>query len=189
MIARLTGTASRITHNPLVLDVHGVGYAVFVPQKLLSMARTDAPLTVYTHTHVREDALQLFGFASEDELNLFEQLLTVSGIGPKTALAVLDRGGATIRKAIAAADVDFFMTVPRLGKKNAQKIIIELKNKLGSPTDLDLTRDADGETKQIMDALLSMGFDQKEVKGVIAKLPEGTIESKVRHALKTLAKR
>lgn len=188
MIARLTGTVAQTSHNPLVLDVHGVGYAVFVPQNLLSSAHENMPLTVFTHTYVREDALLLFGFSSQDELHLFDLLLTVSGIGPKTALAVLDRGGDAIRKAIIEADVDFFTAVPRLGKKNAQKIIIELKHKLGSLADLDLSRDTDGETKQITDALLSMGFDRTEIKRVIAKLPQGTIEEKIRHALKTLAK-
>lgn len=179
MIALLTGTVIR-TH-PLVLDVHGVGYLVSVPQKFT--ATIGQKLTIHTYTHVREDLLQLFGFASVEELSLFELLLTVSGIGPKTALAVMDRGVLSIQRAITASDVDFFMTVPRLGKKNAQKIIIELRAKIAGATgDIPET----GETGQISSALISMGFDRKELKEVLKKLPEGPLEEKVKFALKML---
>lgn len=186
MIAQLTGSVTRMHMNPLVLDVHDVGYAIFVPQKLLMTAMKDQKLTLYTHTYVREDALQLFGFASPEELTLFDLLLTVSGVGPKTALAVLDRGPDAIRRAIVSSDVEFFMTIPRLGKKNAQKIIIELKSKLGSTSDLDLTQEESGDTKQIIDALMSMGFDRKEAREAIKKLPDGTLETKIKFALKML---
>lgn len=189
MIAQLTGTSIRIHKNPIVLDVHGVGYAVHVPQKLLTTVTKDQKLTIYTHTHVREDTLQLFGFSTEEELALFDLLLTVSGIGPKTALSVLDRGVSAIRNAIVSSDVEFFMTVPRLGKKNAQKIIIELKSKLGSTSELDLSKDDSGDTKQIIDALISMGFDRKEARETIQRLPDnGSLEQKVKSALQLLGK-
>lgn len=187
MIAQLTGTVVRMRHNPLVLDVHGVGYAVFVPQKFLTQSAPDQKLTIYTHTHVREDALLLFGFATEEEIALFELLLTVSGIGPKTALLVMDRGVEAIRRAIVTSDVEFFMAVPRLGKKNAQKIIIELKSKIGSTSDLNLSDDEGSDTKQIIEALISMGFDRKEAREAVKKLPaDGTMESKLKFALKML---
>lgn len=187
MIAQLTGTVIRMHHNPLVLDVHEVGYAVHVPQGLLATTTVGQQLTVLTYLHVREDVLQLFGFSSEEEMSLFELLLSVSGVGPKTALAVLDRGGTAIKRAIIASDVEFFMAVPRLGKKNAQKIIIELKSKLGSTSDLDLTDETSGDTKQIIDALITMGFDRKEAREAVKKLPaEGTLEQKVKFALKML---
>lgn len=179
MIAQLTGTVLRA--HPLVLDVNGVGYLVSVPQNIpTTIGET---LTVHTYTHVREDTLQLFGFASEEELSLFELLLTVSGIGPKTALAVMDQGVASIQKAITSSDVDFFMTVPRLGKKNAQKIIIELRSKIAGTTgDIPET----GETSQISSALISMGFDRNELKEILKKLPDGSIEEKITFALKML---
>lgn len=187
MIAQLTGTIVRIHNNPLVLDVHGVGYAVFVPQKLLTTLTRDATITIYTHTHVREDALLLFGFGTEEELLVFELLLTVSGIGPKTALLVLERGVAAIRKAIVSSDVEFFMALPRLGKKNAQKIIIELKSKVGSTSDLDLSGEDHADTKQIIDALISMGFDHKEAREAVKKIPpDGSLGEKVKFALKML---
>lgn len=187
MIAQLTGFVARMHLNPLVLDVHGVGYAVYVPQKLLTTLMIKQSLTVYTHTHVREDALLLFGFATEEELIIFELLLTVSGIGPKTALLVLERGVAAIRRSIISSDVEFFISVPRLGKKNAQKIIIELKSKVGSTGDLDLSSEDSGDTKQIIDALISMGFDRKEARESTKKLPaEGSLEEKIKFALKML---
>lgn len=187
MIAQLTGTIIRMHQNPLVVDVHDVGYAVHVPQRILTSAVMGSRITLLTYTHVREDALVLFGFSSEDELALFELLLGVSGIGPKTALSVLDRGSNAIKRAIISSDVEFFTSVPRLGKKNAQKIIIDLKSKLGSTSDLDLSDKAGTDTKQIVAALISMGFDTKEAKEAVQKLPAtGTLEEKVKLALKTL---
>lgn len=187
MIAQLTGTIIRMHHNPLVLDVHDVGYAVYVPQRLLAIAVIGDKTTLLTYTHVREDALVLFGFSTEDELSLFELLLGVSGIGPKTALGVLDRGSDAIKRAIIASDVEFFTAVPRLGKKNAQKIIIELKSKLGSTSDLDLSGEESQDTNQVIAALMSMGFDRKEAKEAAKKVPtEGSLEHKIKTALKML---
>lgn len=186
MIAQITGTVVKTIPNPIIIDVHGVGYAVYVPQKFQTTVAPGTTITVHTHTYVREDALQLFGFATFEDLTLFEMLLSVSGIGPKTALAVMDRGSTAIQKAIASADVEFFMAVPRLGKKNAQKIIIELKNKLGAMAELDLAHEPHGDTKEIFEALIGMGFERKEVKDIMNKLPDGPIEVKIKYALKML---
>lgn len=183
MIGSLTGIVNSSLRNPLIIDVNGVGYAVHVPEKFFNLK--DQQIKVYIHTHVRDDALQLFGFMTPEELSLFELLITVSGVGPKTGLLVMDYGVAAIQKAITTGDVDFFTTIPRLGKKNAQKIIIELKNKMGGHNDLDLS----GETNEIMDVLLSMGFDKNEARSALKKIPlEGTVESKIKFALKQLGK-
>ena len=183
MIAQLTGTI--IQTNPPVIDVHGVGYRVFIPTRISRTLIIGQPTTILTHTHVREDSLDLFGFLSREELTIFELLLTVSGVGPKTALGIMDHEASHIRRAIEKGDVDFFTTVPRLGRKNAQKIIIELRSKLTGTTGA-LPEDTDSETKELADALVSMGFDRKEIRDVIRKLPEGTLEAKIRHALKML---
>lgn len=190
MIGLLEGTVVAKNKNPLILKVGGVGYAVHVPDRLLSKLTLNQPTTVFVHTHVREDSLMLFGFSTTQELALFELLLTVPGIGPRIALAVVDRGVAAVEKAITTGDVDFFTTIPRMGKKNAQKIIIELRTKLGAVADLDLTEDATGETKEVLEALLSMGFERKEALAVIKSLSENdvTLEQKVRSALKLLGK-
>lgn len=184
----LTGLVEEKTHNPMIVNVGGVGYAVRIPARLLTNLETGKTYTFFIHTHVADDALDLYGFTNRDELDLFKLLLTVSGIGPRTAIAITDRGASAIQTAIMTSDVDFFTTIPRLGRKNAQKIIIELKSKLGSTRELDLAEDANGETKQILDALLSMGFVRHEIIGAIKKLDKSdiTLEQKVRHALKML---
>lgn len=187
MIGYLSGTIQEKFPNPIIVDVGGVGYVVHVPDRLASKLTVKEPCKLYIHTHVREDALDLYGFLTKEELTLFKLLLTVSGIGPKTGLMVIDRGVAAIQKAVSDADVDFFTTIPRLGRKNAQKIIIELKNKLGSLQELDLTEE-NGETKELMDALLSMGFARSEIASVIKKLSgnETTLEQKIRKALQLM---
>ncbi|MEK7129456.1 MAG: Holliday junction branch migration protein RuvA [Patescibacteria group bacterium] len=183
----LTGTIAISGRNPIVLDVHGVGYSVSVPPRLLSRFTKETKQILYIHTHVADDALDLYGFPDQEELLLFKLLLTVSGIGPRTALNIIDQGVPHVSKAVATSDVEFFTSIPRLGRKNAQKIIIELKSKLGSTKELDLTGDSDGETKQLLDALTGMGFAKSEVMEVVRKLDGNkTLEEKIRQALKRL---
>jgi Holliday junction DNA helicase RuvA len=189
MIGKLKGTISNPT-NPIIVDVHDVGYLIHITDKLRSELITGNSYTFLIHTHIRDDAFDLYGFTTSQELALFELLLTVSGIGPKTALTVVGRGASAVERAVKLSDVEFFTSVPRLGRKNAQKIIIELKTKLGSLTDLDLSDD-NGETKQIVDALVSMGFAKQEVNAVLEKLADSdeSLEQKIRHALKLLGRR
>ncbi len=189
MIGRLTGTIDSNVHNPLIIDVHGVGYLVRVPERFLASIKLGKQHTLFIHSHVREDAFDLYGFAKQEELSLFELLLTVSGVGPKTALGVIDRGTDAVEEAVRKSDVDFFTTVPRLGTKNAQKIIIELKSKLGSTKSLNLAGES-GETKQVMEALASMGFEHGEIREAMKKLDtkDISVEHKVRHALKLLGR-
>ncbi len=190
MIGKLTGTIETTGQSPLIIDVHDVGYAVFVAAGELKKLKSGQKTTLYIHTHVRDDALDLFGFSQIEDLRLFKLLLTVSGVGPKTALSIIDRGARGIEKAVMNADIDFFTTIPRLGKKNAQKIIIELKNKLGGLLDIDLTDSGTNETKQILDALTAMGFDRRDATETIRQLnPADTLEQKIRASLKLLGKR
>ncbi|MBI4062493.1 Holliday junction branch migration protein RuvA [Candidatus Gottesmanbacteria bacterium] len=185
MIGLLTGAIEHLGVNPILVVVGGVGYSVYVPDSL--RGKLTKQETLFIHTHVTDDAIALFGFAKEEDLALFELLLTVSGIGPRTALAILDRGTTSIRKAISESDVDFFTMIPRLGRKNAQKIIIELRSKLGSITELDLTAD-NSETKQIRSALESMGFGRSEILEALKNIKGESTEEKIREALKYLGK-
>lgn len=189
MIGRLTGIIDSHIHNPLIIDVHGVGYVVHIPERHLAGIKPGRQHTLFIHSHIREDAFDLYGFATQQELVLFELLLTVSGVGPKTALAVTDRGVDAVENAVRKSDVDFFTTIPRLGTKNAQKIIIELKSKLGSTKMLNLEGES-SDTKQVMEALASMGFDRHEIREAIKKFDakDVTVEQKIRHALKLLGK-
>jgi len=183
MIARLTGIIESNTRSPLIVDVHDVGYLVHVPERFLASMKVNKSLTLYIHSHIREDAFDLYGFENQKDLSFFELLLTVSGVGPKTALLVIDRGVSAVETSVRKGDVAFFTSIPRLGTKNAQKIIIELKGKL------DLT-ESSGDTKQLTDALSGMGFDRQEIREAIKHLDakDVSVEQKIRHALKLLAK-
>ena len=188
MIGCLKGTVIHKKPESLILLVGGVGYLVHAAPSWLSQMRLNTESLLYIHTHVREDNISLYGFNLLAELELFELLLSVSGIGPKTALAIVDRGVDKIRQAIASADVAFFTTIPRLGTKNAQKVIIELKSKLGSTYELDLQNTDSGETQELMTALVGMGFSKAEVVTALRKLPVTAVKlsDKVRQALKIL---
>lgn len=190
MIAKLTGTISDLFETYIILDCHDIGYKVTLSLPLLQRAALSEKKTYYIYTHVKEDALALFGFASRKELGLFEMLISVSNIGPKTAMAVLNLGNVDqILSAIAKADSDYFLSVPRVGRKNAQRIIVELRSKIGSIGEIDLTFEESTENKEIMQALLDFGFERNEIKSVIKKLPkEGKIEGKIKFALKNLSK-
>lgn len=190
MIGALSGEVFYKKSDTFILMTHGVGYLVHIPPKLHSEVRVGDELTLYIHTHVREDILNLFGFATDAELHLFELLLTISGIGPKTALPIIDRGVGAIQKAVIEADVTFFTSIPRLGIKNAQKIIIDLKSKLGSSKELNLLDGESGETQEILEALTGMGFSRSEVKEVLTKLPREvvTVEEKIRSAFRLLGR-
>lgn len=179
MIGYLKGEIKYTNPDSIIILVNNVGYKVYVT-KLFPVG---SQVELFIHTHVREDALTLYGFASPSDLQMFEWLLDVSGIGPKTALLCLAQGSAKIAKAIATADVGFFTQIPRLGKKNAQKIIIELKNKMGGITDLNLSEDES--TNEAILALQSMGYTQTEaVKAIGIVGQENGVEETIRKVLK-----
>ncbi|MBU4016677.1 Holliday junction branch migration protein RuvA [Patescibacteria group bacterium] len=191
MIGTLKGTIEYREDPYLIIDVNGVGYRVLVSASVLSKINgIGESLKLYTHTHVREDLLELYGFGEPQDLKLFQYLISVSGIGCKTALAIYSVGGRKeIIQAIVENDVTFFTSVPRLGKKNAQKIIIELKNKLGGEGDIDLSQDG-SETQEVISALKNFGFTPLEARGAIKALKGAgeTVGEKVRLALKYLGK-
>lgn len=191
MIGSLCGKPEVVSPDSLIIDVNGVGYRVFVPTNLTENALKGKIIRLFIYTHLRDEALDLYGFATKDELELFKILLSVAGIGPRTALAILNNDIEEIRKAVATADVEFFTSIPRLGKKNAQRIIIELKPKIGTLSDLDLTGETTGETRQVIEALCSLGFSRKEVVQIIHQLPKEkmTVEEKIAAALKLMGKR
>ena len=191
MIGSLHGVVELFDGNSVLINVHGVGYRVHAPQTFREKYHLDQEVSVYTYTHVREDALDLFGFETLEELKLFEALIGVSGIGPKTAIGVFGIGTKDqIIGAIQKADVDFFTGVPRLGKKNAQKLIIELKGKLGSLEELDLTGEKALVDTDVLAALKGFGFSQKEAEEAIRAIGSGEMNSaqKIKLALKYLGK-
>lgn len=175
----------------LILDVQGVGYKVLVSNNLFSRHAVGDEVTLFTYTHVREDALELYGFSTGEDLKLFEMLISVSGVGCKSALGVFSIGSrGDIVNAIVTGDVSFFTAVPRLGKKNGQKIIIELKNKLGGVEDLDLSQGESNEELEAIRALQSFGFSQREAEQAIHSVSSEGVKTEdlVRLALRQLGK-
>ena len=191
MIASLKGIVEGKNNQSAIVDVNGVGYKVLLTTNILSKLIVGQKVKFFIYTHVREDALDLYGFLNQEDLQLFEHLIGVSGVGPKTALGVFSVGGAeNIISAVTKADLDFFTAVPRLGKKNAQRIIIDLKGKLGSLADLDLSTDFSSESLEITSALKTFGFTASEAREAIKSVngKAQTLEEKIKLALKYLGK-
>ncbi|MGA2967671.1 MAG: Holliday junction branch migration protein RuvA [Candidatus Levyibacteriota bacterium] len=191
MIGLLKGKVELLKRPFVIIDVNGVGYKVLVPETIYTKLSLQEKVKIFTYTYVREDALDLFGFLEAEDLDLFENLLTVSGIGPKTALNIFSFGERKdIIEAIIKGDVAFFTSVPRLGTKNAQKIIIELKNKMGSSADLDLSGKDLLENAEVVQALKNFGFSASEAQKAVREIKQAglTTEEKIRLALKNLGK-
>lgn len=194
MIARLSGTVLEKHPMRVVLDVNGVGYEVHVP--LSSFGAVGEPgttLTLRVHTHVREDALMLYGFASPLEQRVFEHLISVSGIGPRLGLSVLS-GLAPIElvQAIASGDVARLTTIPGIGRKTAERIVLELKEKLGAVAAADPTLPPTGPREDLLSALVNLGYHrpaaEKAVDRVLREQPGAGFEAALRGALKVLSR-
>jgi Holliday junction DNA helicase RuvA len=188
VIARLRGTPVARRADGLVLDVNGVGYLVAVTPSALRRADAKGEVALDIHTHVREDTLQLYGFAEAAERELFEQLLSVSGIGPKVALAIVSGSSpAELRRAIVLEDTARFEAIPGIGKKTAQRVVLELKEKVASAADVPETRRVDSHLVA-RDALVELGYTlgdaERALAGVDLELPA---EERVRVALKKAA--
>jgi Holliday junction DNA helicase RuvA len=191
MIGFLRGKLILLQRPFVIIDVHGVGYKVLVPESVYSKLTKEKEVRIFIYTHVREDAFDLFGFLEAEDLGLFESLLTVSGIGPKTALNIFSFGERKdIIEAIIKGDVTFFTSVPRLGTKNAQKIIIELKNKMGAGQDLDLSGKDLLENAEVVQALKNFGFSVSEAQKAVREVKKDGIstEERIRLALKALGR-
>ena len=190
MIARLRGRPAGRTTDGLVLDVNGVGYLVAATPSVLRRAGAGADVTVETYLHVREDALQLYGFADSEERELFVHLLTVSGIGPKVALAVVSGSPpGELRKAIALGDHARFQAIPGIGKKTAERIVLELREKIGTVTETGLSAVTDAPGHLVArDALVELGYSVVDAERALAEIdPDLTPEERVKLALRSAA--
>ena len=189
MIARLRGKPVASTPEGLVLDVGGVGYLVAATPSAVRRADGADEVTVETYLHVREDTMQLYGFADRAERELFVQLLTVNGVGPKVALAIVSGSPAEeLRRAIVREDTTRFTVIPGIGKKTAERIVLELKEKLGDPSLLPAA-EAGGDAHIVArDALVELGWSLLDAERVLAEVdPELAPEERVRLALKRAA--
>jgi Holliday junction DNA helicase RuvA len=189
MIGRLRGIVAEKHAEGLLLDVAGVGYEMAVPPRaLVELPGLGDEAVVHTHLHVREDAMALFGFSSEDQRDLFRLLLGISGVGPKVALAIL--GTMTpddLRRAVLTDDAAALTAVPGIGKRSAQKLLLELRPKLELP-DTELTPSS-SPLAEVRAALEGLGYQGDEIRVALAELPEtDEVDQLLRRALQTLGR-
>jgi Holliday junction DNA helicase RuvA len=187
MISRLRGVPAGRTVDGLVVDVGGVGYLVSATPSVLRRADGAAEVTVETYLHVREDALQLYGFADAAERALFVQLLGVSGIGPKVALAVVSSASpAELQRAIALKDSARFQAIPGIGKKTAERIVLELEGSLDQHVPVSEPSSPGELTAR--DALVELGYSLIEAEQALAAVDgDLPVEERVREALRSAA--
>jgi Holliday junction DNA helicase RuvA len=185
MIGSIKGKIILKKEKFILIDVSGVGYKAFVsPSDSAFMKKVEDEVFLWTYLHVREDALDLFGFSEYTELEFFQMLLNVSGIGPKSALTILSIATVeTLKKAIGSGDISYLTKISGIGKKTAEKIVIELRDKLeDSGADSNLQGELDA-----LEALKSLGYSQAEAREALKKVPaDADTNTKVREALKIL---
>ena len=190
MIGRLTGILLEKNPPQVVIDVHGIGYEVDVPMSTFyNVPATGENITLLTHFVVREDGHFLYGFGSESERFAFRQLVKISGIGARMALAVLSGLSVSdLAQAIAQQEVGRLIKVPGIGKKTAERLLLELRGKLGEALPSS-THPAENCQNDILNALLALGYNERETSMVMKQLPVGaTTSDGIRQALKLLSK-
>jgi len=191
MISRLEGKICTIEAPWIVLDVHGVGYRITLGKEALLAAeknKTDN-FTLWTHLVVREDALTLFGFHNKDDLDFFELLITISGIGPKTALSIMDVATIpTMRKAVLTSDAEYLSKVTGMGRKTAEKIVLGLKDKLISKGKEE--GEALQNTSDSIEALKALGWSERDSRDALKKVPTEITDTgeRIKAALRLLGK-
>ena len=191
MIGRLSGRLLA-KHPPRILvDVQGIGYEIDVPMSTLyQLPASGAEVTLFTHLIVREDAHQLYGFATEPERAVFRQLLRISGVGARTALAVLSgMSVADLQQAVTTQDAGRLTKIPGIGKKTAERLMLELRHRL-ELTGIAVPADKAAESgNDIVNALLALGYNDREAAWALKQLPAGaSVTEGIRQALKLLSK-
>lgn len=187
MIGYLEGTVKTIRAGSCILLVGGVGYKIAATKQTLAGLPADGQASLWTHLAVREDILDLYGFGSEEEQRFFELLLSVSGIGPKSALAILDIASVeTLRSAISHKKAEYLTKVSGIGRKTAEKIVLELKDKVGAA--VEGTRASLQGDEEALEAMRALGYSAVEARDALRKVPTEIERSKdrLREALKIL---
>lgn len=181
MILTLAGTVTHKDAHFVVLEIAGVGYQVFMGPSSISTLNTGAELRLWTHDHIKEDGRDLYGFPTLSEYKLFLKLLGISGVGPKSALNIMALGPVKdIEANIEKADVDWLTRVPGIGKKTAQKIVLELKGKLALGDG--------GDDEEVLIALTNLGYQREKAREALATAGGESVEDRLRSALRTLGR-
>lgn len=191
MIGKIKGVVSEIEGNiGLIETASGLFYRVFLTPEIVGRYGVGSPLEIYTYLHVKEDGLTLFGFEDKNKYTLFTMLLSTDGVGPKLAFTIISFTNATqIIEAVTNSDLSFFSGIPGIGKKTAQKILLELSGKFNSEFVLS-TAILSAEDKTVVDALVSLGFDKRQAHGVIDKLDKGiSLELKIKQSIQLLTQK
>ncbi|MDB5927127.1 MAG: Holliday junction helicase subunit RuvA [Betaproteobacteria bacterium] len=190
MIGRIAGRLVAKHPPQIMVDVHGVGYELDVPMSTLyQLPSTGSEVTLLTHLIVREDAHQLYGFASEGERTLFRKLLKISGVGARTALAVLSGMSVVdVKNAVAQQDSGRFTRVPGIGKKTAERLLLELKDKLDIAI-VAVPAETAAASSDVVNALLALGYNDKEAQFAVKNLESSvSVTEGIRQALKLLSR-
>jgi holliday junction DNA helicase RuvA len=189
MIGRLVGTLAHKAPHLVLVDVGGVGYEVSVPMStFFALPHVGERVTLLTHQVVREDAHLLYGFLTQDERQTFRELLKVSGVGPRTALALLSGvTAAELAQAVALQQTGRLTSIPGIGKKTAERLLLELRGKLGEALTAGSVP-ADSALTDVVQALVALGYSDKEAAAAVKKLPAGVdVAEGIKLALKALA--
>lgn len=188
MIGSLRGTIIHKSREKIEIDINGIGYETYLGSRDLNKVKNGEDVEVFTYHHISEDKNQLFGFINRSDKKIFEMLISVSGIGPKSAIGITSIGTSEqIIKAISEADVEYFKQVKGIGKKSAQRIIVDLKSEVGGVKDLDFKEEAEHEI--VYEALQNLGFHRSEIRKALADLPENikSDDERIKYTLKELS--
>jgi Holliday junction DNA helicase RuvA len=191
MIGRLIGTLAAKAPPQVLVDVQGVGYDVDVPMSTFyHLPAVGQPVTLLTHFVVREDAQLLYGFLTDAERSTFRELVRISGVGPRTGLAILSGlSAAELAQAVTAQDVARLVKVPGIGKKTAERLLLELKGKLGAELARPAGPAAGDAHNDIVQALLALGYNERDAKAALKPLPPGVgVAEGIKLALKALSR-
>ena len=191
MIGRIHGKLVEKHPPQIVVDVQGVGYEIYVPMSTFyHLPATGAEVTLFTHMVVREDAHQLYGFATEPERHAFRQLLKISGVGARTALSVLSGLSVSdLSEAVATQDAGRLTKIPGIGKKTAERLLLELRDKLDAVLVASSAAKGDGQASDVTNALLGLGYNEREAAWATKQLPAGlNVAEGIRQALRLLSK-
>ena len=178
MIASLSGQIKAIREDSLIIDVGGVGFRVYVTSSLLSeVGHVGSPIALETYMHVREAGISLYGFRSAQAQDLFVMLLGVSGVGPRTALAVLSTfSPETLRSAIVQGEIAALTRIPGIGSKTAQRLILDLKDKVGVPAEAGVSFGIPEADADVINALTALGYSLSEARSALDAVPENAVE-------------
>lgn len=190
MISYLSGRIIHKEEKSVILLTNGIGYNVFLGVNFLSKISNTDEIEVFTYLHRREDILNLYGFEKKDDLDFFNQLISVSGVGPKSAMHLIDSIGATdVQQAIVNNNIDTLTRAPGLGKKGAERIVVELKNKVSIKSNNRCGGD-NTENEDVINALVGLGYSLGDSSQVVLSLSPDVsgVDNKIKEALKNLSK-